>query len=217
MDKGHLRHLPAEGLHQKGIMGAAHDHRVHPRIPEGGQIPLHRHYADGILRRKTVFHQRHKQGAGFAENHRFRALLPDGPLIAAAVDGGLGANDADALVPALGQGIVYGRLYDPQHGQGKGLPQYGQAVGADGAAGYDHRLHPLGKQKAHILAGIAGDGLRRAGAIGHPGNIPKIGELQPPCIAAYLVENRQPSQPAVKYADLGNRIHRISPCILSCI
>ena len=106
-----------------------------------------------------------------------------------------------------------GRFHHASNGYGTPGAQLLQTVGADGAAGDNHRLQIEAAQKPQILPGIPQQGLLAAVAVGDTGSISKVYNILGGHQLPQLPHRRQPSQSGIEYA-YGTRVH--TPSLLPC-
>ena len=183
-------------------MSAAQHQGVHPRRLQRGQV-LRRHRLNDHVAgaEAAVLHQGYKEGAGLGQHPGCRVLRPDEPLVGAAADGRLGADEADA--PASGgPGRGAGRRgHHSQDRDGVLRRQHVQRGGGHGAAGDDDSLEIEGAQEGHVLPRVFHNGLPGAAAVRYPSGVPEIDDILLRQQAAQLPYRGQPAQAGVEHAN----------------
>ena len=189
-------------------MGAAQDQGVDPLLPEGGQVLLRHGLDDDVAGAgAALLRQGDEEGAGLLDHGDGGVQGPQGPLVGAGADGGLGRDHADTAIARGGQGRPAGGLHHPHDGEVILPLELGQGGGGDGAAGDEDGLKVKGPEEADVLPGVLQNGLWRAAAVGDTGGVPEVDQVLPRQDAPQGADGGEAAEAGIKHAD-GSAIHR---------
>ena len=160
------------------------------------------HRGDGRLAEGVVaLDQRHELGAGDGDDGDAGIERPDQRLVAAAGDGRLGREQADATVARGAHGGVRLGLDHAEHRHRQRPLQVGQRRGGRRVAGSDDELDALALEVAGDLAREAADLVERPRAVRQAGAVAEVDEVLVRHRDQALVKDGEPTGTGVEHAD----------------
>src|SRR5215208_1452393 len=118
--------------------------------------------------------KRNEERAGPLHHSNARGERLNGPVVGITRNGAGGADYADRPALARSDGSASTRFDHPQHRYGGSLLQSAERVRRAGITGHHHGLDSLAQQPVKDLQAVALHGLRRLGAVRHPGGVAKV-------------------------------------------
>src|SRR5579862_9276935 len=187
-------------LPQERVVRAAEDEGVHVRLHYFFQVTADDLVGDGVLQ-PPFLDEGDEHGARLAGDVHAGVERVDGPLVRAALDGGPGADDADAPVARGGDGGPSAGDDDADDGDFQEFFQPRDRQGRGGVARDDDELGLFREQEGGYLDAVTLDGLRAFAPVRHARGVAYIEDVFRGEEIAQSGGDGQPADAGVEYAD----------------